>query len=322
MNELDRGSYEGTSVEQIPSADSSSEANGSQEHAPGNTAGEESGEQRTRDEYADDMDHDTAAVDAPEHVEEADLASIDAYDEANGQTDEALTRDESAELTDQDAVTGDDAPEHIEEADLDAINAYDAAYDSAARQTSEGQPGEAPGGTLAEAHEPEVQAPASDRPDEQAGNASDVTPSGDVGEGVRDRLAELESENALLHKDVAELRKDMETIKARLERPKDNKADNSSRAESDVTRQRIRELESSKGQNAKKPPDRTRLSNEAIAVGVAVSGVGLTAAADIMATVPAADTAGIVASALGLAAAAVALSRKRKEAKNADRSQD
>jgi hypothetical protein len=319
MSELNGGSYEGTAVEQIPPADSSIEANGSQELAAGNTAGEESRELLTRDEYADHMDHDTAAVDPPEHIEEADLASIDAYDQANGQAREPATRDEYAELTRQDAATGDDAPEHIEEADLDAI---DAAYNSVVRQTSDGQHGEAPGGTLAEAHEPEVQATASDRPDMQAKNASDAIPYGDVAEGVRERLAELESENALLHKDVAELRKDMETVKARLERPRDNKADNSSQAESDVTRQRIRELEPSKGQNAKKPPDRTRLSNEAIAVGVAVGGAGLTAAADIMATVAAADTAGIVASALSLAAAAVALSRKRKEAKNADRSQD
>ena len=85
MNELDGGGYEGTAAEQIPSADSSSEPNGSQEHAAGNTAGEESGELRTRDEYADHMDHDTAVGDAPEHIEEADLAAIDAYDSAHDQ---------------------------------------------------------------------------------------------------------------------------------------------------------------------------------------------------------------------------------------------
>jgi hypothetical protein len=79
MNELDGGSYEGTAVDHAPPAD------GSPDRVAGSHAGEEHGELLTRDEYAAQTEHDTAVGDAPQYIEEADLAAIDAYDTAHDQ---------------------------------------------------------------------------------------------------------------------------------------------------------------------------------------------------------------------------------------------
>jgi hypothetical protein len=182
MNELDDRSYERASVDHAPPA------NGSPDRVTGSHAGEEPGELLTRDEYAAHTEHDTAVGDAPQHIEEADLASIDAYDQDNGATDEALTRDEYAELTHQDAVTGDDAPEHIEEADLDAIDAYDTAHDQAAS----GAQNEAPS-------------------DPDADHA-------ETRESDSERIGALEAENAGAQQRIADLEARNDEQAARLER--------------------------------------------------------------------------------------------------------
>jgi hypothetical protein len=206
MNELDDGSYEATSVGHAQPADASHEANGSPDRVTGSHAGEEPGELLTRDEYAAHTEHDTAVGDAPQHIEEADLASIDAYDQNNGATDEALTRDEYAELTHQDAVTGDDAPEHIREADLDA---YDTARDQAASGAQNEAPSEAPGGTLTEHN--------TDPPKAEDASSPDVGHA-ETKEFDTERIGALEAENADLKQQLADLRAEKDGQAARLNR--------------------------------------------------------------------------------------------------------
>lgn len=325
MNELHDGNYQATAVEQAPSADARYEADDGQNSATDNHAGQEPGELLTRDEYAAHADHETPDDDElPEHIEEADLASVDAYDEADGQDCEPLTRDEYTESADQEDPADDGTPEHLEEADLAAIDAYDTAHEPAASPAQNEDPSEAPGGTLTD-HDPDpVEAEGASGPD--AGHREVDT----------ERISALEAERADLRQQLADLRasndqrmdrfeQQLAELKLPPDRPQSGEltndgANESGLAESGVTRQRIGELEPPEGQNTKKPPERTWLSNEAVAVGVAAGAGGLTAAADIIGTVVAGDAAGIATVALSFAAAAVALSRKRKEAKDADRS--
>jgi hypothetical protein len=149
MSELNGVGYEGTAVEHPPPADASREVNGGQDRATGSAAGEEHGELLTRDEYTACTEHAAAVGDAPEQIEEADLASIDAYEMANEQAHEPLTRDEFTGLADQRTSAADDgAPGHIEEADFAAIDAYDTGRDQAASHAQDEDPSEEPGGDL------------------------------------------------------------------------------------------------------------------------------------------------------------------------------
>jgi hypothetical protein len=206
MNELDDGSYEGISVDHAPPA------NGSPDRVTGSHAGEEPGELLTRDEYAAHTEHDTAVGDAPQYIEEADLASIDAYDQDDGATDKALTRDEYAELADQGISADDGVPEHIEEADLAAIDAYDTAHDQAASRAQNEDPSEAPGGTLTEhaghdADPPETE----DARDPDAGHA-------ETRESDTERISALEAENAGAQQRIADLEARNDEQAAHLER--------------------------------------------------------------------------------------------------------
>jgi hypothetical protein len=333
MSELDGAGNETAPAEQPPAADASHEPADAQARAIDDHAGDEPGEPLTRDECADHMDQDATEVDAPERIEEADLAAIDAYDEVHEEKEEPLTRDEYTELIDRDTTAEVGTPERIEEADLAAIDAYDTEHAPAEPHADEAGPDETPGETLTEHADRDT------RPQEPGDTSDRVDPAGSretAAERINtleakyaaseQRVTDLESENALLRTHFAEMEskfgKSMETVNARLDQIQHEGTDKFPPPEPTKSVQRIHELEPSKGQNAKQPPDRARPSNEAIAVGVAVGTAGLTAVADIMGTVAAADATGIVASALSLAAAAVALSRKRKEAKNADRSQD
>lgn len=206
MNELDGGSYEGTAVDHAPPADDSPD------RVAGSHAGEEHRELLTRDEYAAHTEHDSAAVDAPEHIEEADLASIDAYDQENGQTHEPVTRDEYAELVDQGTSADDGAPEHIEEADLVAIDAYDTAHDQAASRAQNEAPGEASGETLTEHTDHRSDPPETeDASDPDAGHT-------ETRESDSERISALEAENAWAEQRIADLEARNGEQAARLER--------------------------------------------------------------------------------------------------------
>jgi hypothetical protein len=202
VSELRSGSYEATAVEQAPSVDASYEAEDGQARATDGRAGEESGELLTRDEYAAQMEQDNPAGDdvLDEHVEEADLASIDAYDQADGETYEPLIRDEYAELIDQDSTGQEDAPEHIEEADLAVIDAYDTALDPDASRAQDEEPGEAPGGTLTERVDHDT-----DPPETEDARCPDVDQA-ETRETDAERISALEAEKADLRQQLVDLR--------------------------------------------------------------------------------------------------------------------
>jgi hypothetical protein len=316
MNDLDGGSYAGTAVERTSPADVRHEADDGQTGATDNRAGEEPGELLTRDEYAAHMDHDTVIDDAlDEHIEEADLASVDAYDDVGGQTYEPLGRDEYTELTHHDTADHEGAPEHIEEADLTAIDAYYATHDRAASRAQD--PGEPPGGTLTKHADDDADPP---RTEDASGPDVDhaETPEADA-----DRISALEAENAEAKLQIADLKAHVDRFEELLADtgPRSDGDHSTGQRDEDTSTSRVDELAPLERQNAKEP-ERRAMSNEAFALGAAVGGVGLTAVADIMGTTLSADATGFAASALTLAAAAVALARKRREAKNADRSKD
>jgi hypothetical protein len=98
-------------------------------------------------------------------------------------------------------------------------------------------------------------------------------------------------------------------------------ADRPAAADPGGSEPRVDQQEPPGRQTVKRNPERLWRANEAIAVYVSGSGTLLTAAAEVVGTRPVADATGLAGSLAGLAAAAVALARKRREASNADRPQ-
>jgi hypothetical protein len=143
MTELYGGGY---ATAEAPHANADEMGSGEQTVGEaGGRAVETSGETLTRDEYAELSGQEiTGEAEAPESLDEADLAAIDAYDQANGETHEPLSRDEYSEQTEQaPARDHDRTPEHIEEPDLSAIDAYGSEPDPAEFPPHETDPDEA-----------------------------------------------------------------------------------------------------------------------------------------------------------------------------------
>lgn len=333
MNELYGGSYEGTAVEQAPSADASYEAEDRQNGATDNRAGEEPGELLTRDECAAHLDQDSGADDdaADEHVEEADLASVDAYDDADGQMHEPLTRDEYTELTDQDTAGQDDAPEHIEEADLAAIDAYDETHDAAAARAQDEEPGEAPGGTLTEHADH-----GTDPPEAEDASGPDADPA-ETREADAERISALEAENADLKKQLGDLRAGNDARMDRFEQKLADLARQSGRLESGPERPEQtsqaqqstgltdREHDSAQRDGSKADAQivkrRHLPSDEALTLGAAAAGGVITTVSDYAPFLHA-DVAGVAASVVAVGAAGLTWIRARREEKHAHQSKD
>jgi chromosome segregation ATPase len=126
-------------------------------------------------------------------------------------------------------------------------------------------------------------------------------------------LAELESENADLGKQIAKLTSRNDVLDSRLERLEQIVQDKPAAVDTD------RELGSADRaeKKAKQQAGRNEwMSNEAIGLAAATGGGVLTTVADYWRYLPA-TYAGITASVLGVGAAAIALVRKHREARNA-----
>jgi hypothetical protein len=332
MSDLYGGSYEETAVERPSPADVSYEADDRQARATDNRAGEEPGELLTRDEYAAHMDHDNAVNDALDgHIEEADLASVDAYDEADGQTYEPLGRDEYTELTHRDTADEEGVPEHIGAADLAVIDAYDMAHDPPASPAQDEDPGEAPGGTLTEHADDDADPP---RTEDASGPDADhaETPEADAG-----RISALEAENADLKQQLADLRAGNDVRMGRFEQQLADLERQSGSPQSGLERQEHtsqaeqstdlfdREHDSAQRDDSKADAEkvqRRRLpSDEALTLGAAAAGGVITTVSDYAPFLHA-DVAGVTASVVAVGAAGLTWMRARREAKHAHQSKD
>lgn len=85
---------------------------------------------------------------------------------------------------------------------------------------------------------------------------------------------------------------------------------------------RVRSGETRGEQRDKEPADRPRMSNEFVAVGVAVGGGALTLAGMVLGTTAAVDATGLAISAIGIGGAGLPWIRKLREGRNADRPED
>jgi hypothetical protein len=160
----------------------------------------------------------------------------------------------------------------------------------------------------------------------------EVTNQSDAGTGVpdqaaetgtvwRQRVAELEAENAQLGKDVAnvkaenaELHRGMSALEARMERLEQTKA--SDPALKSAQDSGLRAAENATEKSERPAGRREWTSNEAIGLAAMTGSGVLTTVSDFWSYLPA-TYAGITASVLGVGAAAVALVRKHREARDA-----
>jgi hypothetical protein len=134
--------------------------------------------------------------------------------------------------------------------------------------------------------------------------------------------AKLEAENSLLGEDIAELkaenvdlRREVSALDARLERLERNNPDKHAAS---IGAMECGDQQVAKSEDKEPSSRREWTSNEAVALAAVTGGGVMTTVADYWSYLPAAY-AGISASVLGVGAAAIALVRKHREAKNAHR---
>jgi hypothetical protein len=158
-------------------------------------------------------------------------------------------------------------------------------------------------------------APATARPDVQPAEASDnrtAPPAEETPASTSERITELEADNAELSKTVTDLQ-------ARVERLEDGTQAESSTGitgqEHDTTQRDAIQAENPHLGRRHLP------TNEALALGAAAAGGVITTFADYVPFLHA-DVAGMATSAVAVGAAAVTWMRARREAGNANRSQD
>jgi hypothetical protein len=125
-------------------------------------------------------------------------------------------------------------------------------------------------------------------------------------------------DNALISR-IDEQATSSEALAARLA---DLEAKQAGKGDPGEAAQWIRGGETRGEQRDKEPKDRSRMSNEFIAVGVAVGGGALTLAGVVLGTTPAMDATGLAISAMGIAGAGLPWIRKVREGRNADRPDD
>ena len=121
-----------------------------------------------------------------------------------------------------------------------------------------------------------------------------------------ERLEEQAAVIADLTTEVAELR--------------DQLAGKSDPGDAGAPKRRVAAEEGPENQTTKKNPDHSKLTNEVIGVAVTSGSTLLTVLGDVFATAVVADAAALIGNLLGVGAAVIALARKRREGRDADRS--